>query len=78
MRSEWQAHVKRTQEKLNRRKKKDETRVGWRESMKIASESWPKEKLKLERKRKREQKKAMKESVKKRVKVTKLEEKIEE
>ena len=65
MRSFWQQHVKKTQQKLNRRKKKDENKVGWREAMKVASISWPKEKAKIERKRKREAKKIVKDSCEK-------------
>ena len=76
MRSAWTGFVKKTREKLNRKKKKGEEQVGWRSAMKIASEKWPAEKLKIERKRKREQKKALGET--KRVKVTKIgEEKAE-
>ena len=50
-------HVRNIQNK--QKKKKQE--AGWRHCMKLASETWPKEKLKIERKRKREAKKELKE-----------------
>ena len=77
MRAAWTDYVKKTRDKLNRKKKKGETQVGWRESMKIASEAWPAEKLKIARKRKREQKKCLRESKKVKVNVTKVDEKKE-
>ena len=52
MRKAWSEHVNETYRK-QKRKNKEITR---REAMKIASESWPKQKAKLERKRKREEK----------------------
>ena len=67
-RCDWVAHVRKTQEKLNRRKKKNEARVGWRLAMQEASITWPKEKQKLDRKRKREAKKAASAGVAKKAK----------
>ena len=57
-------HVRKTQIKLNKKKKKNEKKVGWRESMKHASTTWEKQKQKLTRKRKREQKKEEKDNKK--------------
>ena len=71
MRSAWQDFVRNTRVKLNRKKKKGEEQVGWRQAMKIASEKWPAEKIKIERKRKREAKKVLRET--KKVKVTMVE-----
>jgi len=45
MRSEWLQHVRETREKGNRGRKT----MTYRESMKVASESWPARKKKLER-----------------------------
>ena len=56
MRKAWSNHVNETYRKT-KKKNKDITR---REAMKLASETWPKEKAKLERKRKREEKKEKK------------------
>ena len=56
MRKAWSNHVNETYRKT-KKKNKDITR---REAMKLASETWPKEKAKLERKRKREEKKVNK------------------
>ena len=53
LRSEWFKHVSDTHKKL-KRKNKETTR---RDAMKAASETWPKVKIKLERKAKRERKK---------------------
>ena len=50
MRSSWLEFVKRTRVRENRGKKS----CSYREAMKIASETWPKEKAKIERRIKRE------------------------
>ena len=52
MRSSWLEFVKRTRVRENRGKKS----CSYREAMKIASETWPKEKAKIERRIKREKK----------------------
>ena len=52
MRSSWLEFVKRTRVRENRGKKS----CSYREAMKIASETWPKEKAKIERRIKRERK----------------------
>ena len=64
MRKAFMEHVRKTQTKLNKRKKKNDKQVGWRESMKHASTTWQKEKEKLARKRKREQSKEEKDNKK--------------
>ena len=61
MRQAYMAHVRKIQEKEKKKKRES----GWRHCMKLASESWPKEKEKILRKRKREAKKQAKDVIKK-------------
>ena len=60
MRQAYMAHVRKIQEKEKKKKRE----CGWRHCMKLASESWPKQKEKILRKRKREAKKQAKDVVK--------------
>lgn len=55
MRSAWFDHVKKTREKESRVQK---TNVTHREAMKLASQTWPTIKAKLQKKLEREKKKA--------------------
>ena len=57
MRKEWFAYVRKIRTKLS---KKTKTPCSHREAMKVASETWEKEKQKILRKRKREARKASK------------------
>ena len=61
MRQAFMDHVRRIQDKEKKKKRE----AGWRHCMKLASESWPKQKEKILRKRKREAKKQAKEVIKK-------------
>ena len=56
MRKRWGEHVNKVYEKLKRKAKRDKTTITRREAMKVASESWPKEKAKILRKMKKEEK----------------------
>ena len=61
MRSHWFEHVAKTRKKLSKGQKKQ---VSHRESMRVASTTWPEIKIKLEKKIKRAEKKRNKVLVK--------------
>ena len=61
MRSHWFAHVAKTRKKLSKGQKK---LVSHRESMRVASTTWPDMKIKGQKKLKRAEKKAQRESIK--------------
>ena len=61
MRSHWFAHVAKTRKKLSKGQKK---LVSHRESMRVASTTWPDMKIKLQKKLKRAEKKALRDSAK--------------
>lgn len=60
MRSAWTDFVKKVQKQESRKKKE---KIGWRESLKIASTKWPAEKEKVIRKLKREKRKREREGI---------------